>query len=130
LVDLEFLRSVRDNRPVFWAWGTISRWGYDQPLSGIRAEVLGQTRKIEGISNVDGDIKLELSKPGTYRIRIYLPKGRTDINALGRNDLRLWEMQRKQIVGGRFRGSRPYVDYQVVVEANRCGWFDVSIPND
>jgi hypothetical protein len=74
LVDFEFLRAVKDNHPVYWVWGTISEWGYDSPLKDIRAEVLGQGKKIEGVSNIDGDIKLEVSKPGTYRVRIHLPK--------------------------------------------------------
>ena len=129
LDDLEFLRAVRDRRPVYWAWGTISKVGYDQPLQGIRAEVLGQPRRIAATSDEKGDIKLEVPKPGKYRIRTYLPKGRTDINFMIRSDQALWDMQRKQIVGGRFHGNHPYVDFQVVVEASRCGWFDVSIPD-
>lgn len=129
LADLEFLRAVRDNKPVYWAWGTISEVGYDSPLKGISAEVLGQPRKIQGTSDVNGDLKLEVPKPGSYRIRIYLPKDRTGINSGLRNDQKLWEMQRKQIVGGRFRGNRPYVDFKVMVGPNRCGWFDVSIPD-
>lgn len=129
-VDLEFLRAVKSDKPVYWAWGTISDSGYYSPVSGIRAEVLGQRRKIEGISNDDGDIKLEVPAAGTYRIRIYLPKGRTYINGVLRNETELWEMQHKQIVGGRFKGSNPYVDYKVQVGPNRCGWFDVSIPSE
>jgi hypothetical protein len=130
LVDLEFLRAIKNDTPVYWAWGTISELGYDVPLEGIRAEVLGQGKKIEGASNIQGDIRLEVPKPGTYKIRIHLPSGRADINGLVRNEMPLWEMQRKQIIGGRFKGPRPYVDYQVQVAPNRCGWFDVSIPRD
>ena len=129
-VDLRFLRAVKENRPVYWAWGTITYWGYDTPLAGIRAEVLGQRKKIAGISNDEGDILLEVPKAGTYTVRIHLPKGRTDVNGALRNEQAIWEMQRKQIVGGRFRGSRPYVDYRVEVQPNRCGWFDVSIPRE
>lgn len=129
LVDLEFLRAVKDNRPVYWAWGTISEWYYSTPVKGIRAEVLGLPKKIEAISNSAGDIRLEVPKPGTYRIRIHLPKDRTDLDGSLRNNVELRELQRKQIVGGRFTGSRPYVDYQVQVEPNRCGWFDVSLPS-
>jgi hypothetical protein len=126
--DLKYLRAVKEGKSLFWIWGTISYWGYDEPLSGIRAEVIGATPKIIGTSNQSGDIKLEVSKPGKYRVRIYLPPGRTDINALGQNDEKLWYEQRQQIVGGRPNGKNPYVDYEVIVQANRCGWFDISIP--
>lgn len=127
LGDLEFLKAVKEKREVYWVWGTISEFGYMSPLPGIRAEVLGQTKKIESVSNGAGDIKLEVPKPGTYRIRIYLPKDRNDFSGPLRADEEIRELQRKQIIGGKFRGSRPYVDYQVQVESNRCGWFDVLL---
>ena len=40
LADLEFLRTVKKDQPVYWAWGTISEWGFDSPLEVVRAEVL------------------------------------------------------------------------------------------
>ncbi len=128
--DISFLRAVKKNVGVFWIWGTISEWGYDVPLAGIKAELLGTTPKMVGVSDDLGNIKFEVTKPGKYTVRIHLPKGRTDINGGLRNDVELWQFQRKQIVGGRLKGRYPYVDYSVTVKNDQCGWFDVSIPRE
>ena len=126
--DLEYLRAVKEGESLYWIWGTISEIGYEPPMSGIRAEVLGSHPKLEGVSDNNGNIKFDVGSPGRYRVRVHLPEGRSDINFLSRNDLELWEENRKQIVGGKFGGNQPYVDYELDVKANRCGWFDVSIP--
>ena len=128
--DLEYLRAVKAGNSLYWIWGTISEIGYSPPLSGIRAEVLGIRPKLESVSDNEGNIKFDVGKPGKYRVRVHLPKGRGDINYAIRNERELWEENRKQIVGGRFRGNRPYVDYELNIQANRCGWFDVSIPRE
>jgi hypothetical protein len=127
--DLDYLRAVKTGRSLYWIWGTISEIGYSPPLSGIRAEVLGTRPKLEAVSDDHGDIKFDVGKPGKYKVRVHLPKGRSDINYGIRNERELWEENRKQIVGGRMKGNRPYVDFELDVQSNRCGWFDVSIPS-
>ncbi len=127
--DLQFLRAVKRGESLFWISGTISKTGYYLAQSGIRAEVLGSRPKVEGVSDESGYVGLDVRKSGRYRVRVHLPKGRGDINSMIRDDVELWEENRKKIVGGRFAGERPYVDFQVDVKANRCSWFDVSIPS-
>ncbi len=128
IVDFEFLRSLRSNESAFWIWGTISEIGFDIPLRGIRAEILGQKKKLHGISDELGNIKIEVPRQGKYTVRVHLPKGTRDVNGLSRNDRTLWEEQMKQIVRAKLDGQRPFIDYNLDVKANRCGWFDVSIP--
>lgn len=126
--DMEFLQAVKAGQSQFWIWGTISSIGYEMPLAGIRAELLGAKTKSSAISDDRGDIKFIVSDPGKYRVRVYLPARTNGVNWLLRNDRKLWEEQQKLIVGGVFSGKSQYVDYEVTVLANRCGWFDVSIP--
>jgi hypothetical protein len=126
--DLEFLRSVKEGKSLYWIWGTVSEIGYDEPYANIRVTLLNNGKKIEATSSEFGDVKLVVDGPGKYRVRVHLPPGTEGVNWLSSNDHNRWQTQRKQIVGGSDTGKDPYVDYEVTVAANRCGWFDVSIP--
>ncbi len=126
--DLGFLRSVNRGETFFWLAGTMSEAGYAVPLADISASILNVRPKMKAVSDPNGNLVFDVKGPGKYKVRVHLPQGRTDVNGLVRNDFALWELNRKQIIGGRHRGNNPYVDFEVNVEANRCGWFDVSIP--
>lgn len=126
--DLEFLRSVKAGKSLFWIWGTLSEIGYEEPYANIRVTVLNQKKRIEAASNEFGDVKLEVSGPGKYRVRVHLPPKTEGVNYLSANDMTRWQAQRKQIIAEKYTGKDRYVDYEVTVAANRCGWFDVSIP--
>lgn len=126
--DLEYLRSVKAGKSLFWIWGTISKIGYDMPFPGIRVTLLDQKGRIEGTSDARGDVKIEVPGPGKYRVRVHLPPSAKGFNYLIPNDIKRWEKHRKQIVGTKLKGRNRYVDYEVDVAANKCGWFDVSIP--
>ncbi len=129
LVDLEFLRAVQGGKSNYWIWGTISKgYEYDTPLKGIRAEVLGKNSRLAGVSDDAGNLKIVVPTAGKYKVRVYLPKGALDVNGLMRNETSLSEMQRKQIVGGKLSGRSPFLEYELEVQENKCGWFDVSIP--
>ena len=126
--DLEFLRSVKAGQSLYWVWGTLSAIGYDEPFSNIRVTLQNGRKTVEAVSNENGDVKIEVPGPGKYRVRVHLPPSADGVNYLSSNDMNRWQSQRKQIVAEKYTGKNRYVDYEVTVAANRCGWFDVSIP--
>lgn len=124
--DLDFLRAVASGRSTFWIWGTITTSGRDTPIKGVRAQVLGaKNKKFVGVSDEEGDLFIDVGKPGKYTLRVYLPPGTEDVNYTFRNDAELTKDNWKQIRGGKM-GKKPYLDYVLDVGANKCGWFDVA----
>lgn len=124
--DLDFLRSIKQNQSLYWIWGTISEFGFDVPVEGVRAEVVGKAKSLHAISDQEGNLKIEVPGPGTYRVRVRLPKGKVPSGSL-RNDQSLWNELRKTVKGGKLQGTNRYIEYEVVVKPNRCGWVDLSL---
>jgi len=128
LSDLGFLDAVRNNQKTYWIWATISRGVSDTGIKGVRAEVIDTKTRISSVSDENGDIRLVVPGEGKYKVRIYLPEGMSPSGSM-RNDLDLYKEQRRIIKGGKLKGKIRYLDYEVSVEPNRCGWIDLDLAN-
>ena len=119
LIDFDFFDSLSSAVPNYWIWGTISK-GSDTPLEGIKAEVLDNKKKITGVSDKDGNLKISVSKEGKYLVRVFTPKGAS---------LDFPQRKEQQIIlkGGKLKAKKPYLEYEVEVKNNKCGWFDTTL---
>lgn len=120
LVDLEFLDSLNSSKPNYWVWGTFSRGYGGSPIQGIKAEVLDNKKFLTAVSDKYGNLKISVSKEGKYKVRVYVPIG-------AEFQVSQWEEQRDlQKRGGRNKKGN-YLEYEVEVKNNRCGWFDTNL---
>lgn len=124
--DLEFLNAVRTGEKKYWVWATVTGGMSGTPIRGVRAEIIGIREKISGLSDENGDIKLSVPNEGTYKVRIFVPKGKSPAGLL-RNDQTLQEEQHRIQRGG--SQKKRYLDYEVQVKPNRCGWIDLPLAN-
>lgn len=124
LTDFEFLNAVKEGKETFWIWATIRSSLGDTGVNGVRAELVGSNGRVAGISNEAGDIRLVVPGEGRYKVRVFTPKGMSPSGAM-RNDQTLWKEQRDIMRGGSAKDG--YIDYEVDVRSNRCGWIDLSL---
>jgi hypothetical protein len=124
LIDFDFFKQLKSTTPNYWIWGTISQ-NETEPLEGIKAEILSNGKKITGISDKDGNLRIRVSKAGTYRIRVFLPQ---NVFLIPPQEYIEGKMNLKEII----KSGTHYVEYEVEVKNNKCGWFDtpVSQPQD
>lgn len=118
--DFDFLNLINASKPIYWVWGTFSTgWG-ENPLKGIKAEIFDGKKKITAFSDKDGIIKIPVSKPGKYPVRVVLPR---------KMEPRLsdWMMEEKIYPKIKSRKGIFAIEYVVDVKPNQCGWFDVPI---
>jgi hypothetical protein len=115
---------LKSGKETFWIWVTIRTSSGDSGLKGVRAELIASDGRVSGISNEAGDIRLVVSGEGRHKVRIFTPKGMSPSGAM-RNDRTLWQEQRDILRGGSPEDG--YIDYEVDVRSNRCGWIDLSL---
>lgn len=120
LTDLDFLNALESPTPKYWIWGTFSRGQMGSAIAGVKAEVSDGGRILTGVSDKNGDLKFVVSKEGRYTVRVYPPKGAE----LGTSQ---WEEQLSLFNGGGKSKKGDYVQYEVDVINNRCGWFDTVL---
>lgn len=118
LIDFDFFDSLNSATPNYWIWGTISK-GSDTPLEGIKAEVLDNKKKITGVSDKDGNLKISVSKEGKYRVRVQIPNG-VFINIPRKEQI-------KNFKRAILRNKKHYLEYEIEVKNNKCGWFDAAL---
>ncbi len=120
IADFDFLRALESSTPNYWIWGTVSRGNVGSPIAGVKAEVFDGVKVLTGVSDKNGDLKIVVSKEGKYNVRVYQIKGLE----LGISN---WEEQREiPKTRGKNRNGY-YVEYEVEVKNNRCGWFDTVL---
>jgi hypothetical protein len=121
LSDFDFFKTLGSSTPNYWIWGTISRGNLGTPIEGAKAEIFDGKQKLTGISDKNGDLKIVVSKEGKYIVRVYLPKG---LAATVSN----WIEQWKTVYKGNGRTKKGmYIEYEVEVKNNQCGWFDTTV---
>jgi hypothetical protein len=120
LIDLEFLKSLNNSTPNYWIWGTVSSGYLGSSIEGVKAEVFDDKKKLTGISDKDGDLKIVVSKEGKYKVRVYIPKG-AEFN------ISQWEEQSNLLKRGGKNKKGRYLEYEVEVKNNQCGWFDTNL---
>lgn len=120
LLDFDFLKSINDSKPNYWIWGTISKGLNDSAIKGIKAEVFDNKRKLIGISDKNGDLKITVSKEGTYKVRLFVPKD-FELN------ISQYEEQRNIFKRVGVHKKQRCAEYEVEVKNNRCGWFDAAL---
>jgi hypothetical protein len=118
--DFDFLKALESSTPIYWIWGTVSRGDYGSGIAGVKVDVFDGKQKLTGVSDKNGDIKIVVSKEGKYKVRIYEIKG-------AEFGISQWEEQRKlsRSYGKTKKGN--YVEYEVEVKNNQCGWFDMTL---
>jgi hypothetical protein len=126
LIDFEFLNSLNNPTPNYWIWGTITKisdtsYLGHQPLQGVKAQVFDNKNKLVGMSDVNGNLKISVSKEGLYKIRVFPPKG-TSLDSDKFINSAFFE-KRKTLKNYNFDKMKPFVEYEVEVKANKCGWF-------
>lgn len=126
LLDFDFLRKIANEGPVYWVWGSIFSGWYDNPLAGINAQVYDDKKKLVGASDENGNIKVPVSGEGHYKVRVFVPKGTSLTANFGGNmgDLKRWQSTFR---GAKLRRAKPYVEFDVEVKPNKCGWFHLKI---
>lgn len=119
LVDFEFLNSVKNSTPNYLIWGQTS---YDnQPLKEIQAQVFDDKKKLVGISDENGDLKISVSKEGIYKVRVFPPKGtQMDFTTMMNSAFR---EKVKSLKDYNFEKNKPFAEYEIEVKADNCGWF-------
>lgn len=126
LIDLEFLQAVKEKRSTFWIWVTVTGAFPGVPMSNVRAEIIGRKDKLTGVSDESGDLKIVVPGEGKYRVRVWIPKGKEHSGSL-RLDEQIRNEQFKIYRGaGKYR-KKPFVDFEVDVTANHCGWIDLAL---
>lgn len=122
LADFDFFEAVNSGSLNYWIWGTVRGVYLGSPaIEGVRAEVQDGGKVLSGVSDNNGDIKIVVSKEGRYKARVFPPKG-ADVK------ISQWEEQHSVIKrGGIDRKKRGYIEYEVEVKNNKCGWFDAII---
>lgn len=126
LIDLDFLSQLNDSKPIYWVWGTITKsskenYGSIQPLAYVQATVIDSNQRIVGTSDKNGNIKISVSKAGIYKVRVFPPKGtQLDGSSLYNSS---FKEHYQTLRDYNFRKNKPFVDYEIEVKANKCGWF-------
>jgi len=120
LSDFDYFKTLNSSTPNFWIWGTISRGYRGSPIQGVKAEVLDNKKRLLGISDKYGDIKFSVSEEGKYRVRVYIPKGA--VIAISQLEEQRDLLKRR----GRNKKGR-FVEYEIEVKNNQCGWFDTTL---
>lgn len=129
LIDFEFLNKLNSSEPAYWIWATVSNAGRYAGVAGVKAEVIGNKSVLAGVSDKNGNLMIAVPAAGSYKVRMFLPKGMSHSGML-RNDRSLWEEQQNIIVkGGKVKGKGRFLDYKVSVMPNKCAWIDLSLMN-
>lgn len=119
LPDFDFLNSLKDSKEEFNIWGTVFRNGYlDLPFAGLKVDASNGQQKFDGISDKEGNIKISVNREGKYTVRVWLPKQ----SVAGGSATQLEKISRIGKVG-----KREFIEYEVDVKPNQCGWFDVPL---
>lgn len=125
LIDFDFLNQLNESKPLYWVWGTISKKSVENngehlPLSNVQAMVIDSNQRIVGTSDKNGNVKISVSKAGMYKVRVFPPKG-TQLD--GNLILNFHRENYQTLKNYNFRKNKPFVDYEIEVKANKCGWF-------
>jgi hypothetical protein len=128
LPDPQFLRSIKSQKSNYWVWATINGGFLDHTRGGIAAEVLGIKPKLSGQTDENGDLKIVVPGAGKYKVRIWLPKG-MEWSATLRFDEELRSQQQKTWRGGGKTRKGRFMDFEVEVSSNHCGWIDLPLTN-
>lgn len=129
LGDIEFLDGLKNKKSTYWIWATVSKDYFDTPAQGVLAEVLGIKPKLTAQSDQNGDLKIVVPKPGKYKVRMWLPKGKEWSGSL-RMDEQLRKRQQEIWRGGGKSRKGRFMDFEVEVANNRCGWIDLPLMNN
>jgi hypothetical protein len=123
-IDMEFLNAVSKSEPFYWIWATVRPDLGSTGIEGARAEVIDNGNRLNATSDPNGNIKIEVSKPGEYMVRVYPPKGFVPSGSL-RYDRSLWPAQQAENGGTDDKGM--FIEYKVDVRPKSCGWFDLTL---
>lgn len=119
LPDFDFFNALKDSKQEFNIWGTVFRNGYlDLPFAGLKVDAFKGQQKFNGISDKEGNIKVAVNTKGNYTVRVWLPKN----GYAGGSVIQLEKISRTGKVG-----KREFIEYEVEVKPNQCGWFDVPL---
>lgn len=120
LIDFEFFEALASPTPNYWVWGTFSVNSKKLSVEGIKAEVLDDQKILSGISDKNGNLKIVVSKAGKYTVRVYFPN-----NSSFKPSYDI-EEQRDLIKRSGKNKKGVYVEYEVEVKNNQCGWIDAG----
>ncbi len=120
LTDFDFFKALNSSTPNYWIWGTISRGDLNSGIQNVNAEVFDNKKKLSGFSDKNGDLKIVVSKEGKYIVRVYVPKGATF-------NISQWEEQHQLFKRAGKNKKGRYLEYEVEVKNNQCGWFDTNL---
>lgn len=115
-VDLDYLDRLAALAPEKLITGVLADG--QKRLGGVRVTAESGGRLYRSTSNQAGWFKLSVSKPGEYRVRIFLPK---NVGVGGTLEL-------LDKISGVVKTSRHYVvEYVVAVRAGGCAFIDVPL---
>ena len=115
---LAYLDSLDLLNPRYTLFGTL----FDRkagPLSGLKAVIDDNGKKTTVISDEDGRILLNMPKAGKYTVRLFIPKDKVEAAK------KSWAM--KWIKNSDFTSAEPFMDFEVEIEPNACGWFNLEL---
>lgn len=121
LSDFKFLNQIDSSKPFFLISGLIKK-GYDNPLTGIKARVEDNKKQIVGKSDEDGNFDIKVSKEGKYKVTVYPPKGTMFVDFDFGSSFYLIRNHYEILKDFGFV-KKPFVEYEIEVKANNCGWF-------
>lgn len=126
LIDLDFLNSLDPSKPSYLIWGTIT-FPFNKPYKVVQTKVFDDRGHLVGTSIENENIKLYVSKAGKYKVIAYPPKD-MGVN-LGEILNSQFQYKLKEIKNYDLNKKKPFVEYEVEVKANKCGWFHLPLLN-
>lgn len=115
-VDLKYINKLAAAAPEKLITGVLADG--QKTLSNIKVTAQNEGKLYRSVSNWAGWFNLAVSKPGKYKVRIFLPH---NIGVAGTSDL-------LDKIGGVVKTKRHYiVEYEVEVQAGGCTFIDVPL---
>lgn len=122
LNDFEFLNLVDESKTSYLISGKIFKQ-YNEPLQGIKAQITDNKKKTIVKSDQNGNFNIKVSKEGKYNVKIFPPKEMMfDFSPLESSTFVFLHFN-KILKDNDFEKTSSFVDYEIEVKANSCGWF-------
>ncbi|HLL14472.1 MAG TPA: carboxypeptidase-like regulatory domain-containing protein [Pyrinomonadaceae bacterium] len=111
--DLDYIRSLTGSAPTQSIIGRVAEQKYS-PLHGVNISVTGGGKSYQAVTDVEGRFNIEVSSPGSYKVRASVPFSAAVISY-------------RPGVEARATERRTVFEYTVKVEKGQCDYRELEI---